>query len=108
MEQEHSVENNETETEYVYSVYSKGALVEQTAIEFEAEKDGNKEEVEYELEFRKGNAKGKYVVERETRNGKVQMKVKYDIDGKQGQFNIVLTNDNKYSYEFSDGSVLSF
>ncbi len=108
MEQEHSTENNENETEYVYSIYSNGVLVEQTAVEFETEKEGNKEEVEYELEFRKGEAKGKYVVERETINGEVQITVKYNVDGKQGKFSVKKTSDNKYSYTFTDGTVLSF
>lgn len=108
MEQEHSAETNETETEYVYSIYSKGVLVEQTAVEFETEKEGNKEEVEYELEFRKGDAKGKYVVERETINGEVQITVKYNVDGKQGKFSVKKSSDNKYSYTFADGTVLSF
>ncbi len=107
MEQEHSKEEGETETEYVYSIYQGGNLIEQTAIEFEAEKEGSKEEVEYELEFRQGNAKGKYVVERETKNGKTQMKVKYDVDGKQGEFRIKHT-DGAYVYLFSDGTELTF
>lgn len=108
MEQEHSVENDETEIEYVYSIYSNGVLIEQTAVEFETEKDGDQEEVEYELEFLKGDAKGKYVVERVTENGHVQMKVKYNIDGQQGDFCIKKSQDNKYSYFFVDGTVLSF
>lgn len=108
MSQEYSVEDNETETEYVYSIYSDGVLVEQTAVEFETEKDGDAEEIEYELEFRKGDAKGKYVVERETENGKVQMKVKYDIDGKEGEFRIGKSDEDRYSYFFVDGTVYSF
>jgi len=106
MEQEHSAENGETETEYVYSVYAGGELVEQTAVEFETEKNGTREEVEYELEFRKGGAKGRYVVERETENGKAQITVKYDIGGTQGEF--FVTIGQTYSYAFSDGTVLSF
>lgn len=111
MEQEHSVEEGETETEYVYGIYSKGVLVEETAIEFETEKEGDKEEVEYELEFRKGEARGKYVVERETVNGKVQIKVEYDIDGKRGEFRISRTtgeNGEQYEYSFDDNTKLVF
>jgi len=108
MEQEHSVEGDETETEYVYSIYSKGTLIEQTAVEFETEKEGNKEEVEYELEFRKGNAKGKYVIEKETVNGKSQIKVKYDLGGEQGKFHILPSGGKGYAYTFEDGTVLSF
>ncbi len=108
MEQEYSVENNETETEYVYSVYSNGALVEQTAVEFETEKKGAREETDYELEFRKGAARGRYVVERVTQNGKVHTKVKYNVDGQQGQFEVKSSSGHKYSYCFPDGTVLSF
>jgi len=112
MEQEHSAETDETETEYVYSIYSNGVLVEQTAVEFETENNGNKEEVEYELEFRKGAARGKYVVERETENGKVRIKVRYNIDGKQGAFRISVTTDangeKHYEYSFDDNTKLVF
>ncbi len=108
MSQEYSVEDKETETEYVYSVYSNGELIEQTAVEFEKEKKQNKEEAEYELEFRKGEAKGRYEVDRETKDGRVQIKVKYNIDGKQGNFHVKKSDDNKYSYNFSDGTVLFF
>jgi len=112
MEQEHSVETGETETEYVYSIYSNGALVEQTAVEFETESKGDKEEVEYELEFRKGGAKGKYVIERETKADKTQIKVKYHIDGKQGEFRIrEITNESgekQYEYSFRDNSKIVF
>lgn len=107
MEQEHSKEEGETETEYVYSIYSNGVLVEQTAIDFEAENENGKEEVEYELEFRTGDAKGKYLVERETQNGKTLIKVRYDVDGKRGEFHVKNT-DNVYVYVFSDGTELTF
>ena len=112
MEQEYSVEEGETETEYVYSVYYNGEMIEQTAVEFETEKEGDREEVEYELEFRKGSAKGRYVVERETVGNSVQIKVKYNIDGQQGEFRIrELTDDlgdKHYEYSFSDDSKVVF
>jgi len=112
MAQEHSVENNETETEYVYSIVVNGVVVEQTAVEFETEKEGSKEEVEYSLEFRNGDVKGKYVVERETVNGKAQIKVEYNVDGKQGEFKITeITNENgekRYEYSFEDNTKLVF
>lgn len=107
MVQESSVEDNETETEYVYSVYSNGQLIEQTAVEFETEKEGDREEVEYELEFRTGTAKGIYTVERETVGNTAQIKVTYVIDGKQGEFRIT-SKDGKYTYVFSDGSTRVF
>jgi len=108
MSQEYSVEDGERETEYVYSIYSGGKLIEQTAVEFETEKEGEREETEYELEFLKGEAKGRYVVERESENGKIRIKVKYDIDGKRGEFGVRSSGGNKYSYLFSDGTVLNF
>ena len=108
MEQEHSVEEGETETEYVYSIYTNGELLEQTAVEFETEKKNNKVETEYELEFRSGTSKGKYVVEREVKDNKTEIKVKYNIDGKSGVFHIrEITDENgnkQYEYSYSDGS----
>ena len=108
MEQEYSVEEGETETEYVYSVYANGELLEQTAVEFETENKNNKVETEYELEFRSGTSKGKYVVEREVKDNKTSIKVKYNIDGKTGVFHIREITDEsgnkKYEYSYSDGS----
>ena len=95
MEQEYSVEDGETETEYVYSIYANGELIEQTAVEFETETKNNKVETEYELEFRSGTSKGKYVVEREVKDNKISIKVKYNIDGKTGVFHIrEITDEN--------------
>ncbi len=108
MEQEYSIENGETETEYVYSVYSSGKLLEQTAVEFETEIKDGKAETEYELEFRSGETKGRYTVEREVIENKAEIKVKYAIDGKSGEFRIrEITGENgdkQYEYTFSDGS----
>lgn len=108
MEQEYSVEEGETETEYVYSVYKNGVLLEQTAVEFETENENNKVETEYELEFISGDSKGRYVVEREVKEGKTTIKVKYDIGGKTGVFRISEIIDGngekQYEYSYSDGS----
>ena len=108
MEQEYSVEDRETETEYVYSIYANGELIEQTAVEFETETKNNKVETEYELEFRSGTSKGKYVVEREVKDNKISIKVKYNIDGKTGVFHIrEITDKNgnkQYEYSYNDGS----
>ena len=108
MEQEYSVEDGETETEYVYSIYANGELIEQTAVEFETETKNNKVETEYELEFRRGTSKGKYVVEREVKDNKISIKVKYNIDGKTGVFHIrEITDENgnkQYEYSYNDGS----
>ena len=112
MEQEYSVEKGETETEYVYSVYSDGKLLEQTAVEFEQESKNGKTETEYELEFRSGTSKGKYVVKREVVNNKTEIKVKYVIDGNSGEFRIrEITDDNgnkHYEYTFSDNEKVTF
>ena len=108
MEQEYSVEDGETKTEYVYSIYANGELIEQTAVEFETENKNNKLETEYELEFRSGTSKGKYVLEREVQDNKTSIKVKYNIDGKTGVFHIREITDEsgnkKYEYSYSDGS----
>ena len=112
MEQEYSVEDGETETEYVYSIYANGELLEQTAVEFETENKNNKLETEYELEFRSGTSKGKYVVEREVKDNKISIKVKYNIDGKTGVFHIrEITDGNgnkRYEYTFSDNEIIVF
>ena len=112
MEQEYSVEDGETETEYVYSIYANSKLIEQTAVEFETENKNNKLETEYELEFRSGTSKGKYVVEREIKDNKISIKVKYNIDGKTGVFHIrEITDENgnkQYEYTFSDNEIIVF
>ena len=112
MEQEYSVEDGETETEYVYSIYANGELLEQTAVEFETENKDGKIDSEYELEFRSGTSKGKYVVEREVKDKKSEIKVKYNIDGKTGVFHIREIKDEsgnkKYEYTFSDNEIIVF
>ena len=112
MEQEYSVENGETETEYVYSIYVGGELLEQTAVEFETENKDGKVETEYELEFRKGASKGKYIVKREVVENKAEIKVKYAIDGKSGEFRIReitdANGDKQYEYTFSDNEKIIF
>ncbi len=108
MEQEYSAEDGETETEYVYSIFSNGELLEQTAVEFETENKDSKVETEYELEFRSGTSKGKYIVEREVKDDRTSIKVKYNIDGKTGVFHIREITDasgnKQYEYSYSDGS----
>lgn len=108
MEQETSVEAGEKEVEYVYSVYFNGLLVEQTSVDFEVENKNNKVETEFELKFRSGSAKGRYVVKREVKDNLAKIKVSYNIDGEAGEFQIrevVDSNGNKqYEYSFSDGS----
>ena len=104
MERENSVEEGETETEYVYSIYRGGVLIEQTAVEFERENENGKEEIAYEIEFRSGETIGKYEVEREAGN---EVKVKYATDGKTGSFRVIAETDESgnetYKYVFQDG-----
>ncbi len=112
MEQEVSNEKGETETEYVYSVFANGVMVEQTAVEFETERKGAKEEVEYELEFLSGGARGRYSIERETQGNVVTIKVKYNIDGQVGHFRISeiteANGEKHYEYKFADNSSKKF
>ncbi len=112
MEQEVSNEKGETETEYVYSVFANGVMVEQTAVEFETERKGAKEEVEYELEFLSGGARGRYEIERETQGNVVTIKVKYNIDGQVGHFRISeiteANGEKHYEYKFADNSSKKF
>ena len=104
MKQETSVEENETEKEYVYSVVKDGKLIEQTAVEFETEKKGDREDVQYELEFRNGEGRGRYCVERKTKDGESFMKVSYIINGQRGVFFIHQTEDGQYEYTFDNGN----
>ena len=89
-----------------------GKLVEQTPVEFETERKNNKVKTEYELEFRNGTLKGKYVAELGSKRGENTMKVKYKIDGKAGEFRICeITNekcDKNYEYTFSDNETIVF
>lgn len=111
MEHGYSVEKGETETEYLYSVYSGGTLVEQTSVEFERESKNGTEETEYELEFIKGEAKGKYKLTREARDGSVEIKVKYTLGNETTTFKIrevVDANGEKqYEYTYNRGTVLT-
>lgn len=110
MAQEISSENGEYETEYVYSVFRNGKLVEETAIEFETEQKDGKEETSFELEFRNGEAKGEYKAKRETKNGVSEIKVKYKIDGEEDEFRIRKAadgNGKQYEYLFSDNSAIT-
>ena len=102
MEQEHSIEADETEKEYSYGIYVNGELTEETSVKFETERNKDKEKTEYELEFKSGEAKGKYKVKKET--GKDVMKVEYEIDKDKGEFSITPHEGGKYLYTFSDGS----
>lgn len=108
MKHESSEGKDESECEYVYSIYKGGKLVEETAIEFESEKKGDKEEISYELEFRSGESKGKYKLEKEVKNGKCEIKAKYEIDGESGTFTINSTSDGGTEYLFSDGTVKKY
>lgn len=111
MKYEGSVEDNERETEYVYRVYSGNKLVEETSVEFETENKNGRIENEYELKFVKGDARGKYKVEREVKNGVTEISVKYNLDGKNGKFKIketVKDGQTYYEYIFDDNSRCTF
>lgn len=108
MKQETEQDGRENETEYVYGIYVDGKLAEQTAVKFETERQGERETTEYELEFRQGKNKGKYEIVRKAENDVVSITVKYDLDGKKGEFRIRETVDEngekQYEYTFSDKS----
>ena len=111
MEQKSEIESGEKQTKYVYSIYSKNNLTEQTAVDFESETKNGKVETEYKIEFRNGAGKGKYAVKRESVGDGAKIRVKYDVDGQNGEFYIMETTLNgvkQYEYKFSDGSNKSF
>lgn len=99
MEQESETESDEHECEYVYSVVVNGETVETTAIEFEVEDEKDKTKSELQLEFKQGKAKGKYSLKRVELGDETQTKVKYKLDGEEGEFRIVTAN-GKHEYLF--------
>lgn len=112
VEQEFEKEDGETEQEYVYSIYSGGKCVEQTAVDFEKESEGQKDETCIEVEFISGEQKGVYEISRETVNGKIKLEVEYSIDGKKGEFEVIKTKDNNgndvYRYVFEGDDYFEF
>ncbi len=91
----------ETEAIYKYTVYENGAPVQSTQVSFETETEHGEEETEYTVEFLSGASRGKYIVERETENGKTEIAVSYAIDGATGTFVIVKDAGGAYRYKFS-------
>ncbi len=106
MEQEVSKERGETEIEYVYTVVKGGITVEKTALEFESETEGDKQEIEYKLEFLSGDGKGVYLLDKEIENGEVKIFVECESGGKRERFTVRETTGGRYEYRFSDGQVL--
>ena len=105
MKQEFSVESDETEKEYVYSVVKDGVLLEETAVEFETERKGGKEETEIKLQFRQGEAKGEYAVLPEGEGCAARVRVNYRIGAEKGTFYVSRNKDGSYEYLFSDDTV---
>lgn len=108
MRQDFSVEEDETEKKYVYSVIESGSVTEQTILRFESETKGDKVEVQYRLEFLSGKGKGSYKLEKESESGGTRIKVEYEIDGEKGFFRITETEGGDYVYGYSDGSEKHF
>lgn len=109
MKSEVSVEDGERENEFVYRIYADNKLVEETSVEFETEVKNGKTETEFELEFRNGDGKGKYKVEREEKNGKTEISVKYNLNGNAGVFKIKEINKDGvpyYEYTFEDNGTM--
>lgn len=108
MRQELSVEEDETEKKYVYSVIDNGTLTEETVLRFESETKNGKEQVQYRLEFLSGKGKGSYKLEKESADGGSRIRVEYEIDGEGGDFRIAETESGDYVYSFSDGNAKVF
>lgn len=108
MKQEFSVESDETEQKYVYSVIKDGSIAESTVLRFESETKDDKTEVKYRLEFISGKTKGSYQLKKETKNDVTQMKVEYDIENDKGEFTITETGEGNYIYIFRNGDVRLF
>ena len=113
MKQEISAETehgeSEYETEYVFSVYSDGERIEETAVKFETEQKNGKEQTKIELEFRNGDAEGKYEIKHSVKGDVSEMEVEYEIDGEEGEFYIRELSggqSGKYEYRFSDNETI--
>ncbi len=91
----------EEESEYVYTTYSGGRRVEQTAVEFETGTEHGQTETEYEIVIADGSSRSSYEVERVNVNGRTYIEVKYNIDGTRGKFVILKNADGTYQYKFT-------
>ncbi len=91
----------EEESEYVYTIYSGGRRVEQTAVEFETGNEHGQTETEYEIKLQSGGSSSSYEVERVNVNGKTYIEVEYNIDGTCGKFVILKNEDGTYQYKFT-------
>ncbi len=99
-ETENEGNKSESGTEYVYSVYRAGRLVESTSVEFETENN----EAEYELEYMKDGVRSRYEIERAERGGNVWIEVEYSIGGDRGRFVIVRDAEGNFDYKFTQNS----
>lgn len=113
MSQETEIENGETDTRYVYSIYSNDELIEQTSVEFETEAKNAVSDATFVIEFRVGAAQGgTYSIERKTNPNFSDIKVRYNINGEQGSFRVrEFTDQNgavQYEYTLSNNDKLIY
>ena len=94
---------NESEQEYVYSVYRDGKLHERTTVAFEQEDEHGGRETEYSLGIYRGGETSYYEIERaERNNGAVTIQVNYRVGGARGSFVITQSAEGAYTYRFGD------
>ena len=94
----------EEEAEYVYTTYSGGRRVEQTAVEFETGTEHGQTETEYEIKLQSGTSSSTYEVERVNVNGRTYIEVEYNISGTRGKFVILKNTDGTYQYKFTSSA----
>lgn len=105
MNQETTTENGEIETDYVYSVYSGGKLIETTKVDFETQVKHGKKETRCGIYFIvNGSVVGAYSIKKDINNGKVEIKVNCVLNGKSDAFTICEKKNQKgekcFEYKF--------
>lgn len=93
------------EQKFVYERIENGRCVSKSEIKIEQESD----ETEIELEFLEGETRGVYRFDRETENGKTEIKILADVNGSKTVVRVSIvenpvTGELEYEYRFTSGS----
>lgn len=96
-------DGGESEYEYVYSLYTRGELIEKTIVEYESE-DG---ELELLMRIWRDGREEELVFEDETEKGERVIAVRGNVGGERFNFRIYV-REGRYHYVFGDGSSSDF
>lgn len=100
---ESEAEDNETEKEYVYTIYQDGRQVERTVAEYEQEGG----EIELVLNVSKNGSTNRLVFRNASKGNQYKFSVSARMDGQSINFVVSIVEENGnsvYRYEYSDGS----